>query len=461
MAPEYEIAATELKSKDEVAIAKVDCTEEVDLCAAQGVQGYPTLKVFRGKENVSPYQGARKADAIISFMSKQLLPAVSELTKDTFETFSTSDKVVAIAFFDKDDTKSNTTFYELASVLREDYLFGATSDPELIEAQGVKTPGLTVFKTFDDGKDIFSGTFDTEHIKEFIKGAAIPLLGEIGPETYQSYMDSGIPLAYLFVENDETKATLSKFVSALAAEYKGKINFATIDAAAFGGHAENLNLKQTWPAFAIQDTIKQTKFPFPQDQEITAESLGKYLADYTSGKIKPSVKSEPIPESQPDAVQVVVRHTYDEIILDDKKDVLIEFYAPWCGHCKNLAPKYEELAQMYKGSASKLVIAKIDATANDVPDQIKGFPTIKMYAAGKKDSPVEYTGDRSIESLIEFIKKEGSNSVEPSDPDVDMDEEEEATETLGAAARAASKVAEMAKDAILGDDDELDVKDEL
>jgi len=62
LAPEYEEAATQLKEKN-IALAKVDCTVEADLCKEYGVEGYPTVKIFRGLNNVKPYQGARKAPA--------------------------------------------------------------------------------------------------------------------------------------------------------------------------------------------------------------------------------------------------------------------------------------------------------------------------------------------------------------------------------------------------------------
>jgi protein disulfide-isomerase A1 len=65
LAPEYETAATTLKEKD-IALAKVDCTEEAELCQEYGVEGYPTLKVFRGPETIVPYGGQRKADAYVA-----------------------------------------------------------------------------------------------------------------------------------------------------------------------------------------------------------------------------------------------------------------------------------------------------------------------------------------------------------------------------------------------------------
>jgi protein disulfide-isomerase A1 len=145
---------------------------------------------------------------------------------------------------------------------------------------------------------------------------------------------AGIPLAYIFAETPEERTKLAGELKALAEKHKGKINFATIDAKAFGAHAGNLNLEVgKWPAFAIQDTVKNQKFPF-SGSKISEKHVSQFVQDYVDGKIEPSVKSEPIPEKQEGPVTVIVAKNYKDIVLDDKKDVLVEFYAPWCGHCK-------------------------------------------------------------------------------------------------------------------------------
>jgi protein disulfide-isomerase A1 len=94
----------------------------------------------------------------------------------------------------------------------------------------------------------------------------------------------------------------------------------------------------------------------------------------------------------------------------DTNDFLV--YAPWCGHCKALAPKYDELGELFKPYGDKVIIAKVDATANDVPDDIQGFPTIKLFVAGKKDAPVNYSGARTIEDLAAFVKDNGKYAVD-------------------------------------------------
>lgn len=204
----------------------------------------------------------------------------------------------------------------------------------------------------------------------------------------------------------------------MAEKHKGAVNFATIDAKNFGQHGGNLNLEVgKWPAFAIQDMKKNTKYPYSTQGDAKAlseKNIGKFVADFVAGKVEPSIKSEPIPEKQEAAVTVVVAKSYQDVVIDNEKDVLVEFYAPWCGHCKALAPKYEELAQMYKSHADKVTIAKIDATLNDVPEEVQGFPTIKLFKSGGKTEPIEYTGSRTVDDLADFIRDNGSHHVDAS-----------------------------------------------
>ena len=121
-------------------------------------------------------------------MTKQSMPAVSPVDSTTVEDFKTADKVVLVGYFAADDKTSNETFTKVADSLRDNYLFGASSDAALAKAEGVKQPAIVLYKSFDEGKNTFEDTFDEEKISTFAKTSAIPLIGEVGPETYAGYM---------------------------------------------------------------------------------------------------------------------------------------------------------------------------------------------------------------------------------------------------------------------------------
>ncbi|OZJ06278.1 hypothetical protein BZG36_00778 [Bifiguratus adelaidae] len=415
LAPEYELAATQLKESN-IKLAKVDCTVETDLCSEYEVRGYPTLKVFREGESTE-YNGARKADGIVSYMKKQALPALSEVSPDNFETFKTSDKVVVVGFISESDKDSLETLNSVANKLRDDFLFGVVSDEETAKSAGVSAPAVVLYKAFDDGENKFDGALTAEELTNFVRTSSVPLLAEIDGSNYAKYMEAGLPLAYLFADNDDDRAKLIKEIEPVAKEFKGKVNFVHIDAAKYGGHAQNLNLKEQWPAFGIQKVADASKYPFDQSKDITTKNLRSFVTDFFAGKIAPSIKSAPIPETNDGPVKVVVADQFDEIVYDSDKDVFVEFYAPWCGHCKRLAPIWDQFATDIAANPanSHIVIAKMDATENDlparVPFQIQGFPTLKLFKAGKDKEIVDYNGDRSYDDLINFLKTNSENGV--------------------------------------------------
>ncbi|BCS19260.1 protein disulfide isomerase family protein [Aspergillus puulaauensis] len=105
------------------------------------------------------------------------------------------------------------------------------------------------------------------------------------------------------------------------------------------------------------------------------------------------------------AVLDLIPKNFDKVVLDSGKPALVEFFAPWCGHCKTLAPVYEELGQAFAHAEDKVSVAKVDADANrDLGKRfgIQGFPTLKWFD-GKSETPVDYSGGRDLESLTAFI----------------------------------------------------------
>jgi len=411
LAPEWEKVATELKGK--VSVAKVDCIANPEVCAEQEVQGYPTLKLFRSGE-ASPMEGPRKAEGIVSFLTKEMEPAVHMVTSPAeVETFLETHPITVVAFLDNDHDDRWTAFKSVAQNKRHTISFLAVTNNQQQEGEH-PAPTIVLRKNFGEPKVVFDGEFTPTVIGQWISRSILPLLGEINGDTYTGYTAAELPIGYLFVDpNDESTSELLKSLEPKLAAYKNNFVVAWINNNKYAQQASRLGLSSKIPSIALDNALEGIRYVFPEDQPFTAESLGEWFAQYKAGSLTPHVKSEPIPEPNDGPVKDIVAHTYKSIVNDNTKDVLVEFYAPWCGHCKKLAPIYEELGSLYS-SIPSVVVAKIDATANDVPPKlnIRGFPTIIFFPANQKDTPVEYQGPRHLEDLAKFIHTHASQKFD-------------------------------------------------
>ncbi|VDP41844.1 unnamed protein product [Soboliphyme baturini] len=164
---------------------------------------------------------------------------------------------------------------------------------------------------------------------------------------------------------------------------------------------------------SLKDDIVKYK---PDFKGFSVTDTTKFAQDYLDNKLKPYLLSQKLPKDwDQGSVKVVVAENFKKVVKDPKKNVLIMFYAPWCQHCKQLEPIWVELAEHAKHFDSDLVVAKMDATVNELEDlKITQFPTIKFFP---KDSGevVDYSGERTLEALKKFIESGGKQETEKKD----------------------------------------------
>ncbi|XP_057489451.1 protein disulfide isomerase-like 1-3 [Actinidia eriantha] len=125
--------------------------------------------------------------------------------------------------------------------------------------------------------------------------------------------------------------------------------------------------------------------------------------------VKPFYKSDPVPETNDGDVKVAVGNNFDDVVLDKSNDVLLEKYAPRCGHCQSLEPIYNKLGKHLRGIDS-LIIAKMDGTTNEHPRaKSDGFSTLLFFPAGNKSfDPITVDTDRTVLTFYKFLKKHAS-----------------------------------------------------
>ncbi|KAI9353146.1 thioredoxin-like protein [Pilaira anomala] len=127
-------------------------------------------------------------------------------------------------------------------------------------------------------------------------------------------------------------------------------------------------------------------------------SLAAFVREKTN--IAPRIKS------QKSSVVELNTKNFHDIVLNPKKNVLVEFYASWCGHCKTLAPIYEKVAHAFANEPN-CVVAKIDADQErDIGTEfdISGFPTLKFFPAGESE-PIAYEGGRTEKAFVDYLNK--------------------------------------------------------
>lgn len=440
LAPEYEEAATRLAGDDPaVPLAKVDCTNESggkDICGSVDVQGYPTVKIFRNGQ-ASEYDGGRDADSIVKKMRSLAGPASKKL--ESFEKleklYKDAKNLLVVGLFKNADDSLHKQFIETANQNRDlasfAHIFEDDASDKLAKLTSfAKDKSVKISSIVLARPAIYRSKFEpdflvydsSDELKDWIQENSFGLVVPRSPSN-RDVPKPNVVVYYNVDYEKDPKGTnyWRNRVLKIANKYKDQdVTFAISGINQFASELTEYGIdmsrisKDPSPAVVAKD--KDGK-KYAMSEKFSVDSFDKFVESFLDGKLEPFMKSEEEPDNEGANVKVAVGKNFDQLVTKSEKDIFIEFYAPWCGHCKSLAPTWDQLGEKLS-SESGVEIVKLDATANDIPDlfTVQGFPTLYWFPKDTK-TPVKYEGSRDFEALFGYVAKHATDELNGFDRD--------------------------------------------
>lgn len=460
--PEYKKAANEMKKEGlKTVLAKVDATAEKASAGKFDVSGYPTLYyLVKGKEK-QKYEGERTADGIKAWLRKRELPAIVILddekataykaAAETFAKDGTMPETIPsgirlVGQVVKKSARDKAYTAAVTSIAGDDWKAVTFSGevihlPKSVDPKGKETSLVMWRPEFEDPDARmleYTGKWSEGNIIRWVKANIFPTVGKKYHDAMYSstaaeaegregsvvvVLDDGI-------EDDDDKEEeklrpkVMKELLPLAQAESKKWLFTTASVGALSDSDKtSLGIKEDKTVAVVLKGGKRYHLPDSSEETVVVPGAIKGLVDDVKAKkIKPYYKSAAAPEAEVDelGVTVVTGDTFEKhVTANSKTDVFLEFYAPWCGHCKKLTPIWGELAgKVKKNGWDNVVIAKMDATENESPEETSGYPTLIFYPAGKEGdkklkSKKTYSGERDLENLLSYLEENAQSGIAP------------------------------------------------
>nr|XP_003230231.1 PREDICTED: protein disulfide-isomerase A2 [Anolis carolinensis] len=448
LAPEYAKAAAllrEERSSSSLRLASVDGTQEPELRQEFGVAGFPAFKLFREGDRSHPidYKGEREAEAIVAWMRRKAKPSAPLLTGEEEATaFLATHPVAAVGFFHDPEGQEARLFCKVACDMDDDTVAVALTDrPALFDKYGVLGETVALFRWTDtEGSDAPRVDFlideelglDEAELAHFLAVQSLEPVVEFTNQNSSRIFGAKVPnhLVLFLNKTEGPHSALLEGFRGAAPTFRNQVLFVLANVGGDGAsllHFFGLKSHQV-PAlrFIHIETNQKYLLDMEQGRDLSASDISTFCQDVLEGRVQPHFMSEEPPsdwDQRP--VKTLVGQTFEQVALDESKDVFVRFYAPWCPHSKAMAPAWEQLGQRFDGRQDVL-IAEMDATANEVPGlPIRAFPTLYFFPAGKGKEMTEYRGDRDLDSLLRFLENGGETPPVEKPPETPKEEPKE------------------------------------
>lgn len=407
MAPSYAKLAEKMNAQaDGIPIAELDATENGEVAEKYGVQGYPTLKFFVDGEAID-YSGEREGPAIEAFINKKINPSSKALTKpDDFKELETAKLagVLVTAEANKDQLKIFNQF----STAYETQFYNAAFAEALALTGSTGKYNFVVYRNFDEGKKVLSSDkhLTAEELKNFWESLRHPTLMEFDQETAEKIFGGEETSVFLFTD-DTTSATIDLF-SEVAKEKKGALIFckSTIKGGLGERLSEYLGITEKDENTAVIVHFEggnPNKYKLPKWDK---PALAEFIDDFKSGTLKPFFKSNPIPESNSDPVKVIVGHNFEVDDPEQQQARLARGLRPLVRPLQEAGPDLRGARQ--EGRRPRRHRDRQDGRHHQRtrPRLHQGLPHPQVLQEGRRQNPLDFDGDRTLEGFLAFLEKE-------------------------------------------------------
>lgn len=308
-----------------------------------------------------------------------------------------------------------------------------------------------------------AGSYTTELAKDkdlhtWVRNHELPLFGEVVPKGFNLYKEKKMPVLLIFLSKISVHYnTWVRELTTLAEEFRGQILFARVDMDVYRDLAFRLGITTFDLPGVVLSNLEARKH-FPLHFEYSVQHVKEHCQQFLQHKLAPLSRKQTKPSPERWMQEAMARETggtgikdldtasWDEVVKDSSKHVLVFFDAPWCKECRLLRDKYPRVAEHFR-NRTDVVVSTLDVSANEGSFEVpETLPGLVFFPADNK-AGIPYLGPRDLEDLKFFLGQKI--------------EEAEATKTKGISAILAPQQQQQQKEAEQLKDIEFPEHDEI
>nr|XP_040232227.2 protein disulfide-isomerase A5 [Anopheles coluzzii] len=445
--PEFSAAATELKGRYVLAAIDVNRPENSIIRKQYNITGFPTLLYYENGRMKYTFEGENNKAGIVAFMKNPAAPPptkpkeadwasessseIVHLTAGSFEPALKDEKSVLVMFYAPwcgHCKKMKPEYEKAAEIMKAKNIPGvlaaldATKEASVGQQYGVK--GYPTVKYFSNGEFKFDvNVREADKIVKFMENPTEPPpppapetpwedepseVVHLNEETFKPFLKKKKHVLVMFYAPWCGHCKRAKPEFARAAEHfkeDPKTELAAVDCTRHSAVCSSYEVRgyPTIKYFSYLKTVRD------YNGGRTETDFIAYLKDPSATPLKTDKVAEPFGDFPgSDKILILTDANFEEVSKREP-NLLVMFYAPWCGHCKHMKPDFAKVAQLLATEKVSAKVAALDCTVHMKTAekfQIRGYPTLKLFANGQFRR--NYEGKRTAQDMLQFLRTDGA-----------------------------------------------------